>query len=63
MDNGLLRAVVTKFYADIPEGTIGKVVKQHEAKDGKWYKLYFGRNKSGKKLQKYIHGSCLKIIE
>jgi hypothetical protein len=56
-----LKAQVIKFYADIPAGTIGEVVKEWETIGGKWYRLYLGTNLSGKKLYKHFHYSVIKI--
>lgn len=39
----VLKAQVIKFYADIPAGTIGEVVKEWVNDSGKWYKLYLGK--------------------
>jgi hypothetical protein len=62
MKNYPLKAEVTKFYSDIPAGTIGEVVKVWENQFGKWYKLYLGVNLSGKKLYKHFHHSVIKIL-
>lgn len=56
-----MEAVVSKFYADIPAGTIGKVVKVWENDSGKWYKLFLGTNLSGQKLYKHFHHSVIKL--
>lgn len=57
-----IKAQVIKFYADIPAGTIGEVVKEFSNQYGKWYKLYLGVNLSGKKLYKHFPHSVIKIL-
>lgn len=56
-------AIVTHFYADLPKGTSGEVVKSWtDPKGCKWHRLFLGTNRSGKKLQKVIPEDCLKLI-
>ena len=54
------RFKVTHFYADLQIGTEGTVVKSWADPDGNvWVRLFFGRNRSGQKLQKSIPLNCL----
>jgi hypothetical protein len=57
-----MKAQVIKFYADIPAGTTGEIVKQWTNQYGKWYRLYLGVNLSGKKLYKHFHHSVIRIL-
>lgn len=59
-----MHAVTTHFYADLPPGTIGEIVKIWVDPNGcRWHKLFLGTNKSGKKLNKCVPENCLKVIE
>lgn len=57
-----MKAQVVKFYADIPAGTIGTVVKTWVEPGSTWYKLLLGVNISGQKLYKCFPCSVIKII-
>jgi hypothetical protein len=57
-----LKAAVISFYSDIPAGTIGVVAKEWENASGKWYRLYLGKNLSGKKLYKHFHHSVIRLL-
>jgi hypothetical protein len=48
-----MKATVNIFYSDTLPGTTGEVVKTWKDPHGnRWYKLYFGKNLTGQKLQK-----------
>lgn len=57
-----MKATVIHFYADIPEGTTGEIIKQWKEPNGnEWVKLFFGKNKSGQRLQRSFPADCVKI--
>ncbi len=57
-------AEIVKFYADTKVGTKGRVLKTWVDPDGcEWAKLYFGRNRSGQKLQKSFPANVLARTE
>lgn len=58
-ESGGLRAITLQFYSDCSAGTRGKVVKFWDSFQGPWYKLYLGRNLSGKKLYKSFPANVL----
>jgi len=55
---------VTHFYANIPVGTEGEVVKSWiDPNENNWVTLYFGKNLSGQKLQKSFPLNVVEKIE
>jgi hypothetical protein len=54
---------IVKFYADIPAGTTGTIVKEwNDTKGSKWYKVFLGVNLSGKKLYKHFPHSVINTL-
>lgn len=60
--NGSIGRVI-KFYADIPVGTTGEIIKHWIDRQGnEWVTLYFGKNLSGQKLKKSFPGDCVEVL-
>lgn len=54
---------VSRFYADIPAGSIGQVTKKWNDPSGcVWVRMLFGKNLAGKKIKRVIPIDCLEDI-
>lgn len=54
------RKRLARFYADLPAGTVGTMVKTWTDPAGcVWYRLFFGRNLSGQPIRRAIPADCL----
>jgi hypothetical protein len=62
VEGPIKEATIVKFYADTPVGTKGKIVKSWTDPSGKeWFKLNFGTNLSGQKLEKSFPADVLDV--
>lgn len=57
---GEQRKRLARFYADLPAGTVGAVVKTWTDPTGCiWHRLFFGRNLCGQPIRRVIPADCL----